>query len=185
VYGLRMMPCEAVVQASGEALALPVRVLRDNATAGGRLSTHLCRYAHALLLQTMQNAACNNLHNVLQRAARWILTMQDRVGGAPLPLTQELLGTMLGVRRQSVNSVARRLQASKAISYRHGQVVVRDRLRLEAAACECYAIIRGQFAGLSDMSAHAAAGCPCMTPSNIFTNDIDVSHSGQTAAIDK
>jgi len=180
VYGVGVMPCEALVQADGEALVLPLEALRATGAAGGRLPTLLCRYAHALLLQTMQNAACNKLHTVRQRAARWILTMQDRMGGASLPLTQELLGTMLGVRRQSVNAVARSLQDAKVISYRHGQMVVRHRPRLEATACECYGTIRSHFSALLDVGAGTMAGCPCMTPSGGFRSDM--SRSGQIAA---
>jgi len=150
VCGLSVMPCEAVVQASGDALMLHMDVLQENAASGGRFSTLLCHYSHALLLQTMQNAACNKLHTVKQRAARWLLAMQDRSGGSALPLTQEALGTMLGVRRQSVNAVAQGLQDADAIDYRHGRVVIRDRAKLQAAACECHRIIYNHFTTLFD-----------------------------------
>ncbi len=170
MYGFAVMPCEALVQADGQARVLRLQDFWADVEAKRRLPRLLCRYAHTLLLQIMQTAACNRLHTIRQRAARWILTMQDRVGDASFPLTQELLGIMLGARRQSVNAVARSLQRAKVIDYRRGQMAIRNRAKLEAAACDCYAIVRDHFATLLQTreATVAAAGtvvvppaCPC------------------------
>ena len=166
VFGCTGMPCDAIVQVAGSARVLRLDDIWADSRAGGALSWLLCQYGHALLLQTMQTAACNTVHPIRERAARWILTMHDAAGCDAFPLTQELLGLMLGARRQSVNAVARSLQRANAIDYRHGKMVVRDRLKLEAAACDCYAIIRDHFASLLGK---AGAGrrqselvrCPC------------------------
>lgn len=142
VCGLDVMPCEAVVQAGGNALVVSSETLRQNAERNGQLSELLCLHHHALLLQAMQNVACHKLHTVTQRAARWILTLQDRTRSSLVPLTQEALGTMLGVRRQSVNAVAQRFQSEGIIGYRHGRMVVLQRATLEAMSCECHAVVR-------------------------------------------
>lgn len=167
MYGATTMPCEVVVQSTAEARVIHVDNLWADSRQGGRLPPMLCRYAHALLIQTMQTAACNKLHSIRQRAARWILTMHDRVGTDSFPLTQELLGVMLGARRQSVNAVARSLQRARAIDYRHGKMLIRNRAKLEQAACDCYGIVRDQFSkavaqsGSRDSRQAAPAACPC------------------------
>lgn len=145
LYGATTMPCEVVAQSSVEARVIHVEDLWADSRLGGSLPSMLCRYSHTLLLQAMQTAACNKLHSIRQRAARWILTMHDRVGADSFPLTQELLGVMLGARRQSVNGVAKSLQRARAIDYRHGTMVIRNRAKLEQAACDCYRIVRDQF----------------------------------------
>lgn len=167
MYGATTMPCEVVVQSAAEARVIQVRDLWANSRRGGSLAPMLCRYAHALLTQTMQTAACNKLHSIRQRAARWILTMHDRVGADSFQLTQELLGVMLGARRQSVNAVARALQRARAIDYRHGKMLIRNRAKLEQVACDCYAIVRDQFAAAAtpfarqDSKGLTSLSCPC------------------------
>ena len=166
LYGASTMPCEVVAQSAAEARVIHVDDLWAGSRMGGTLPPMLCRYAHTLLMQTMQTAACNKLHSIRQRAARWILTMHDRVGVDSFPLTQELLGVMLGARRQSVNAVARSLQHARAIDYRHGTMVVRNRKKLEDVACDCYRIVRDQFAkmlraGDRELGRAAPPSCPC------------------------
>ena len=148
LFGCSGMPCDAVVQMPGWARVVRLDDIWAASHAMGELLPMLCRYGHALLLQTMQTAACNTVHPIRQRAARWILMMHDAAGSDAFPLTQELLGLMLGARRQSVNAVARSLQRANAIAYRHGQMVICDRVKLEAAACDCYGVVRDQFASL-------------------------------------
>lgn len=141
VHGVTTMPCDAVVQVDGEARVLRLEDLQP-ADARGMLPAVLCQYVNTLLLQVMQVASCNTLHTLRQRAARWMLTVQDRVGRDSYALTQEMLATMLGVRRQSINVVALGLRRAGAVDYRHGRVTVRDRSALEREACECYAAAR-------------------------------------------
>jgi len=103
------------------------------------------RYAQAYLTQVAQGAACNRLHGIEQRCARWLLMTHDRVAGDEFPLKQQFLAEMLGVRRAGVSVAASALQEAALIRYRRGAVQVLDRDGLEAAACECYGVIRQQF----------------------------------------
>ena len=96
-------------------------------------------------MQTTQIAACNRLHEVEERLARWILMTQDRIQLDHLPLTQEFLASMLGLRRASVTLSAGILQKAGLISYSRGSVTILDRQKLEAAACDCYAIVQRQL----------------------------------------
>jgi CRP-like cAMP-binding protein len=105
-------------------------------------------YAQANLLQIMQCTACNALHNVTQRACRWLLQTRDRVDEDTFALKQEFLAVMLGVQRPTVTVVLRRLQRERLISSRYGRIRILRCKRLEAAACECYGVIRANFARL-------------------------------------
>lgn len=148
LYGPATMPCEALVQVAGQAESLKLADLRSDSRNGRLLTDQLCRYSQALLIQIIQTAGCNRLHSLRQRAARWILTMQDRAGTDRFPLTQELLAIMLGVRRPSVTVAALSLQRSGLIDYRHGRMAIRNRPGLEAASCECYRSIKEHVAQL-------------------------------------
>jgi CRP-like cAMP-binding protein len=106
------------------------------------------RYAQAALAHMMQSTACNARHHIQERCSRWLLMTHDRVGRDSFELSHEFLAMMLGVRRQSVTVVAGALQAAGLIRYKHGQLEVRDRAGLEAATCECYAIVRDRFESL-------------------------------------
>ena len=103
------------------------------------------RYAQAYLSQVAQGAACNRLHGIEQRCARWLLMTHDRVEGDEIPLKQEFLAEMLGVRRAGVSVAASALQHAGLIRYSRGMITVLDRDGLEAASCECYGVIRQQF----------------------------------------
>jgi len=105
-------------------------------------------YAQANLLQIMQSTACNALHNLTQRSARWLLETRDRVDGDTFLLKQEFLAVMLGVHRPTVTVVLRALQRDGLISSRYGRIQILKRHQLEAAACECYGVIRAHFARL-------------------------------------
>jgi CRP-like cAMP-binding protein len=98
----------------------------------------LSRYSQALLGCVMQSTACNAVHSIEQRLARWLLLAQDRVGTLDLQLTQEFVAMMLGATRPTVTIVAGTLQKAGLIDYRHGRVSIKDRERLEEASCECY-----------------------------------------------
>jgi CRP-like cAMP-binding protein len=124
---------------------LPGDVFVAELRAGGRLSSLTRRYAQCLLDLAAQSVACNRLHTVEQRLARWLLMAQDRVGGDRLSLTQQILSEMLGVRRASVTTAAGVLQKSGLIEYRRGTITVKNRRGLETAACECYRVVRTEF----------------------------------------
>jgi CRP-like cAMP-binding protein len=103
------------------------------------------RYTHVVIAQMMQSAACNALHHVQQRCARWLLMTHDRMHEQDFHLSHEFLAVMLGVQRPTVSVVAGTLQQAGLIRYMHGRVTVRDRKGLEAASCECYTIVRAHF----------------------------------------
>lgn len=106
------------------------------------------RWREVMLRMALQLVACNSLHDVRQRCARWILTTHDRTEADQLPLTQEFLAGMLGVQRNAVNIVARDLQRLGLIEYRRGRVAVIDREGLIGASCECYSLIHDEVAKL-------------------------------------
>ncbi len=109
----------------------------------------IVRYNDLLLGQVQVTAACNALHPIQKRLARWILQTRDRIDSDIVPLTQELLSEMLGVRRSSVSEIAGRLQATGLIRYSRGAIEILNRRALEAASCECYAVIRDQSSQMS------------------------------------
>ena len=120
------------------------RFIREIATPGP-FRAAVGRYAQANLLQIMQCAACNALHDVKQRCCRWLLQTQDRVEADVFSMKHEFLAIMLGVHRPTVTLVMRALQDGGLISSRYGRIRILRRKKLEAASCECYAVIRTQF----------------------------------------
>jgi CRP-like cAMP-binding protein len=139
------MPTRAFVQVPGAAFRLTARALRDALDEHGALETLLFRYAQVLFDQVAQGAACNRMHTIEERCARWILMTQDRVGDAVLPLKQQFLAEMLGAYRPAVTLAAGALQHAGLIAYVRGRITVLDRAGLEAAACPCYEITRRGF----------------------------------------
>jgi CRP-like cAMP-binding protein len=105
----------------------------------------LLLYTQAMVTQISQTAACNRLHSVERRLARLLLLVHDRLQFADLPLTQEGLSHMLGVRRESVNVAARRLQGAGIIRYNRGSIRILNRAGLEAVTCECCRVVRLEF----------------------------------------
>jgi CRP-like cAMP-binding protein len=130
---------EAVVQIQGNALRMKSEKLKGRlAKAHNPLLTELLLYTRTLMKQVAQTAACNRLHTVEERLARWLLMCHDRVESNELPLTQEFISNMLGTRRASVGSAASGLQAEGLIRYTRGHITVVNRPGLEESACECY-----------------------------------------------
>jgi CRP-like cAMP-binding protein len=132
---------------------LPTTALRINAVAlnaefnrGGALTDLLLRYLHTLITQITQSAVCHRYHTVEARLCRWLLLSRDRAHTDRLPLTQETLAYMLGVKRTSVSSAASLLQSKGLITYRWGHLQLLDRAGLEASACICYRIISAELA---------------------------------------
>jgi CRP-like cAMP-binding protein len=135
----------AMVQLPGHALRLRTRTLRQEMQADDALQRLLLRYVQATMGALAQSAACNRLHLLVQRCARWLLASHDRAGADKFPMTHEFLAMMLGVHRPGVTIAARALQESALITYHHGTMTVLDRQGLEAAACECYRVIQAEF----------------------------------------
>jgi CRP-like cAMP-binding protein len=127
---------------------LPATVFRREIEGEGTLFEAVSRYSHALLGQIVQTAACNRLHKVPARAARWLLLTHDRVDSNEFPLSHEFLSFMLGVDRSTVTLVAGALQKEGLIGYVHGRVTIVDRAGLDAVACECYHLAAARFAAL-------------------------------------
>ncbi len=140
-----VMPVASFSQVAGDSLRMAIDTFKREVGPESRLHALLQGYTLAMLVFTAQTAACNALHPVRQRCARWMLLTHDRVGSDEFPLTHEFLSQMLGVRRASVTEVAGSLQKQGLISYRQGRVAVTDRVGLEAASCECYGVIRAEF----------------------------------------
>ena len=138
-------PNEVICQGEGEALVLRVADFQSALERSSGLRSLLGRYTQAYLVQSSQSTACNRLHEINQRCARWLLMTHDRVGHDEFPMTQEFLSLMLGVRRASVSIAAAALQEAGIIRYHRGMMTVLDRAALEAASCECYALTRQEY----------------------------------------
>ena len=144
-FGSETTPFQVFSQIPGDALRMSAEAFCEAVEAPGPLQDLVRRYAEARFTQTAQSAACNRLHPVEQRCARWLLMTHDRVGGAEFILTHEFLAAMLGVRRASVSAVAAVLQRAGLIRYQRGRMTIVNRQGLEAAACECYQIITTEY----------------------------------------
>jgi CRP-like cAMP-binding protein len=132
----------ATVQAPGSVVSMDAATFRDELHRQGALASLIERYTLAFFSQVSQQVACNGLHSVEQRCARWLLLTHDRVGTDEFPMTHEFLSQMLGVRRASVTVTAGILQRAGFVEFSRGRVAVVDRAGLESAACECYAVTR-------------------------------------------
>jgi CRP-like cAMP-binding protein len=135
----------AVVQTAGHAYRLERSILKEEFNRAGLLQRLLLRYTQALMTQMAQTAACNRHHSVQQQLCRWLLLTLDRLPSRELIMTQELVASMLGVRRESVTDAAGNLQAAGYIRYRRGHLGVLDRAGLESRACECYAVVKKEL----------------------------------------
>ena len=138
----------AVVQTAGHAYKLERSILKREFNLAGPFQQLLLRYAQALMTQMAQTAVCNRHHSVEQQLSRWLLLTMDRVPTRELVMTQELVASMLGVRRESVTEAAGNLQNAGYISYRRGHISVLNRKGLETHTCECYAVVRKELVRL-------------------------------------
>jgi CRP-like cAMP-binding protein len=141
-------PSSAVVQTGGQAYRLDRWVLQREFNRAGALQKLLLRYTQALMTQMAQSAVCNRHHTVEQQLCRWLLLTMDRLPSRELVMTQELVASMLGVRRESVTEAAGHLQNAGYIRYRRGHISVLERHGLEAHACECYAVVKKELSRL-------------------------------------
>jgi len=140
--GLSRGPLQAVVQITGDGFRVKVGALQHTLESAPHLQLVLSRYAVVRGMQVAQTAACNRLHDIEQRLARWLLMTQDRVDSGSLPITHDFLATMLGTDRPTVSLAAGVLQKRKVIEYTRGAVEIVNRKKLEDSACECYRVIR-------------------------------------------
>jgi CRP-like cAMP-binding protein len=140
--GLSRSPLQAVVQISGDGFRVEVEALQKILESAPHLQLLLSRFAVVQGMQVAQTAACNRLHEIEQRLARWLLMAQDRVDSGVLPITHDFLATMLGTNRSSVSLAAATLRKKNLIRYTPGAVTIVNRKKLEALACECYGIMQ-------------------------------------------
>lgn len=158
--GFRTSSNRIVVQGEATAFRVGADDLRAALPRSPSLVRRLDRYSQFLGLQVTQIATCNRLHDVDERLARWLLMSQERIGSDSLPLTQDFMAQMLGTRRSSVTVSAGTLQKAGLISYTRGSVTIRDRRRLEQAACDCYSQLVKQtkeWQSQDDLSSSAIA----------------------------
>jgi len=148
VFGIGALPFEVMWQIPGSAITVDVGTVRRLLDAEPLFADLSARYLGALLAQSGQNAGCNRMHAIEQRAAKWLLLCRDRTDADSFPLTQEFFAIMLGVTRPKLSLVQAALQRAGFISYRRGVVQILDRRALEEQACDCYRIIADQLAGL-------------------------------------
>lgn len=138
-------PSSAVVHTAGYAYRLAGGTLVQEFKRGGMLQRLLLRYTQALMTLVSQTAACNRHHSVEQQLCRWLLLTLDRQPGSDLVMTQELIASMLGVRREGITEAAGNLQRAGVISYRRGHIAVLDRAGLEQRVCECYNVVKTEL----------------------------------------
>jgi len=141
-------PSSAVVQTAGHAYRLGRRLLDAEFKGAGPLQGLLLRYTQALIAQISQTAVCNRHHSVEQQLCRWLLVTLDRIPSGQFVMTQELVASMLGVRREGITEAAGKLQLAGFIRYRRGQIAVLQRPGLESRACECYSVVKRELARL-------------------------------------
>ena len=140
--GLSRSPLQAVVQITGDGFRVEIGALQNTLESAPHLQLVLNRYALIRGMQVAQTAACNRLHGIEQRLARWLLMTQDRVDSGALPITHDFLATMLGTDRPTVSLAAGVLQRKKLIEYTRGAVKIVNRRKLENSACECYGVMQ-------------------------------------------
>jgi len=141
-------PSSAVVRTAGRAYRLETRLLKQEFDRGGLMQRLMLRYTQALLTQMAQTAACNRHHSVEQQLCRWLLLTLDRLPTNELIMTQELVASMLGVRREGITEAAGKLQHAGFIRYRRGHISVLERSGLETRVCECYAVVKKELSRL-------------------------------------
>ena len=144
VLGTSSMPTRTFIQIPGSGFRLKAGILRAELERSETLRQKTNRYIQAHLMQASQTAACNRLHDIAERLARWLLMCQDRVQSDELQITHQSLADMLGTPRSTVTLAARMLQKAGLIEYSRGHIRILNRKGLEEAACECYRSIRSE-----------------------------------------
>lgn len=149
LLGAGTAPGTTFMQIAGSGYRIKASTLKDEFERSGELRRHLHRYMQGFMVQSAQTAACNRLHTIEERLARWLLACRDRIESNQLRLTQDFLGQMLGAPRTTVTLAAGILQRAGLINHARGGVTILEKEKLEATACECYAIVRDEFRRLA------------------------------------
>lgn len=142
ILGGNVMAHQAVVQSAGRALRIKGQHVAQAFQSDQRAQHFLGRYIQLLFSQVSQTAACNRHHLLEQQLCRWLLICTDKLHTTELVMTQELIGNMLGVRREGVTSAAHTLQQAGLISYKRGKITLLDRAGIQGRACECYGTVK-------------------------------------------
>lgn len=145
LFGDKQAPTGAYMQVGGAGLKMKVNRFREAMQRNPLMQRAMLHYAHTFFNQVAQTAACNTFHLLEQRCCRWLLMLQDRMQTSDLPLTQEFLAMMLGVRRAGVTDAANALKRAGLIKYKRGHVTILDRAGLEKRSCECYGVTKREF----------------------------------------
>lgn len=148
IWGGNSTTTTAFIQVANDGMRMKAEHLIAEFKRGGELQSLLLRYTQALFTQVTQTAACNRLHTIEERLARWLLIVSDRVQSDRFPRTQEFIAQMLGCRRAGVTVAAGILSRAGMISYRRGYITILNREDLENASCECYSIVKNEYARL-------------------------------------
>lgn len=150
LLGSNHTPNRVVVQVADLIYTLPATILQQEFRRGEALQRILLRYTEARLTQVSQQVACNVHHNLQERLARWLLSVQDLVQSNQLNLTQKFIAQMLGVRRSTVTVTAGMLQEAGMISYKRGRVTILNQTALEQTSCDCYYRLKAEFSRILD-----------------------------------
>ena len=145
LMGGETTPNRAIVRSGGFGYRLKAQVLNEEFSRGGVLMHYLLRYTQALMVQVTQTAVCNRHHSIEQQLCRCILLSHDRVETDSFPMTQELISSLLGVRREGVTEAACKLKKAEFIYYSRGVIQVLDRSGLESQVCECYSVVKNEY----------------------------------------
>lgn len=143
--GGESMPTSTEVQSAGHAYRLSRKVMKREFALGGQLQHVALLFTQALIAQTSQTAVCNQHHSLDQKMCRWLLMTLDRSGSNLLTVTQETIGKLLGVRRESVTQILGLFQKDQLIERARGRITVLDRSKLEKRVCECYAVVQDEY----------------------------------------
>ena len=133
------------MQTAGYGYRLKAALMLQEFNHAGPVQRLLLRYTQALITQISQTAVCNRHHTIEQQLCRWLLLTLDRLNSEELIMTQELIASMLGVRREGITEAAGKLQQAEIIRYRRGHITVLDRAGLETHVCECYDVVKKEF----------------------------------------
>lgn len=145
LMGGNTTPSRATVQTGGYGYRLKSRILLEEFNRAGPFMRLILRYTQALMTQISQTAVCNRHHAIEQQVCRWLLLTLDRMPTPELTMTQELIASMLGVRRETITETAGNLQRYGFISYRRGHITILNRAGLESVTCECYGVVKKEF----------------------------------------
>jgi len=138
----------AVVQSAGKGYRIKSTIILEEFNRSGAVMHLLLRYTQALITQMSQTAVCNRHHTLDQQFCRWLLLSLDRLTSDELVMTQELIANMLGVRREGVTEAALKVQKAGLIKYTRGHITILDRVGLEKRTCECYNVVKLEYARL-------------------------------------